>query len=553
VCKLIKDLSTTIEPGDDECQAQLSSFSDSSQKTKKLLPCSVVLFDCIESIPEKHPEQLYKWTYETVLESLKLLSSKEPWVQYLDSEQPSVECIWNNCGSWVTVLYSTKDVKFWAKSEEHPCPWLRYRRVNHWVIPSSDIGATTHLLFTLLEGLFHNFDSDKESGNFTKLLEHPLSCSPYELKVASRNDVNRLSLLSFGFGYTFVDELFALLRTNSMASHASWESLIISQLEAIPNFYLLDDVSLSDEIGALPWLRSTFQVMKHPRYSSGEWLVNQIRVIYCTGEPNFPSKTELKNQNLTSGTIFDVPFAYTDNQFWKESVGQTQKILRLVSQISTKTEQTNIQLWYHGTNNAAAYSIAQHINLHSEKSHDFGRSNAFYVGNLCTKAVEWAKLKTVQNQYSAIVVFAIPENMSDLTCYEFLCDKELRSFVSHSRRMTRRSSPNAQNSQLILRIDGNYDFVKGPVCRNPSFLCTAPVCGDCLACDSCVECRTRPSCQTHSCCSAYFDNYCDYQIPEQPVFYDDFLQIAAKSERGATYLQECLCCIILLPPSHHRA
>ena len=252
-----------------------------------------------------------------------------------------------------------------------------------------------------------------------------------------------------------------------MASHGSFEELIIIQLEGIDRFYSFGIRELCDKLDAFPWLYVTLRNMEHPRYSPGQWLIDQIRNLNCAPLNYFPEKIHGLKGSLTLKEK-SYKYAYTNPSFWKEKYWEN--CFNDIINSFINGDASESRLWYHGTSASSAYSILHHIQRIDRDVPDFGSTPGFYLGNSLSRAVEWSKIKTPYNQYGAVIVFNISDDSLDQYNYRKFCDLEQwKNLISHSRRRKRCSWDN-QNSNLINEVDGQ-DFVSGFVCVNPRYIC----------------------------------------------------------------------------------
>jgi hypothetical protein len=481
---------------------------------------------CIENIPNFFQKSLKNWVYKTlkILHNNNLLSyNKEPSIHYdLDiNSLESIELIWTHMDQWVAINYTMVNLKALAYARG---------KIYSWVIPSLKTSTIYSFLTSLLTMLF-KYDpyESQQLDNFFDLERSQYYCT------TQYHDYRRLKLHAFGIGYKFVNRILSIIQDNSMSDHAHFEDLNINQLEGIDRFYSLGIRELCDKLDALHWLYITLKNMEHPRYSPGQWIIDQIRNLYSPSSINFPEKIY-----RFKGKTYNC--AYTNSSFWKEK--DQEKILNDIIKSFINDEATKSQLWYHGTNASSAYSILHQIQRMNINVHDFGKTPGFYLGNSLSHVIEWSKIKTPRDQYGALLVFNVPEDLLNSYNYRKFYDlDQWKKLITDSRREKRLY---CQNSDLINDVD-KLDFVSGYVCENPRYICQSPVCKECLYSSNC---RSRKYCECR--CKEYICDVCKNMIPQSPNPYTNFSQLVAKSEQATLFLHSRICGVILLNPHYNQ-
>ena len=176
--------------------------------------------------------------------------------------------------------------------------------------------------------------------------------------------------------------------------------------------------------------------------------------------------------------------------------------------------------------------------------HDFGKTPGFYLGNSLSHVIEWSKIKMPHDQYGALLVFNVPEDLLNSYNYRKFYDLEQwKKLITDSQR---EKTLYCQNSDLINDVD-KLDFVSGYVCENPRYICQSPGCKECLHPSNC---RSRKYCECR--CKEYICDVCKNMVPQSPNPYKNFSQLVAKSDRATLFLHSRICGVILLNPHYNQ-
>lgn len=443
------------------------------------------LIDDVEALPDDFPSDLMRLVYDEVKHVLDRFATSrlgQPTVRYhrLSSGDPATTILWSSphpayTGDWVALQYKVGEARVTGRLQNR-----------YYAFPIQGSPFSSDLLFSALDALVATTPSPPSNAvlisDLDTLKDHCYPCT----------------LQAMGLGSAFSSSVLSLITSLQ-------PDLIAACLVRLRDFHLshrLESIEqICEAVGLHPTLsirmRKIFArpISSHETYFN--WLSAHIRRYKggvgqdCTpsGKPGDQNKAE-----GPSGP--PIPVVYVDFTVAEDST--TQNLGKFSKAVCSLPP--NRQYWYHGTSRASAGHIVRNgINPPGGDTHDFGVEPAFYVGNLLSKAIDWALRRGGDgNMSSAILVFDLTDTSAPYT----VTVEEWPFLIRDSRSNTR----DGHVSQIPALRDNN-GFVQGSLCSNSSKVCDLQLCQSCAP----QLCRQNQhlSCERTNCpLGCHFCDFC---------------------------------------------